>query len=406
MDITLLKSQYNFLFSEKRHTAIVGGYGSGKTNAGVIKTIYQKIANNNKPVAYYLPTYGLIKKNAMPRFKSILSDMGIGFTAQENLIKTTHGEIWLISMDNPEALVGYEVSYSLIDEADILPKHKMKEAYKNIKARCRLPVFDNKGNAIANKTDFVGTPEGYKFLYDFFKDEHKDKCLIRARTDDNIFLPKDFVNDLRAEYSAELVKAYLEGEFVNLTTGNVYLNYSRFENNIDTTIKDTNQLFIGLDFNIGKMCAIVSAFINGRLHIIDEIVNFYDTFAVCDEIVKRYTGYQVSIFPDASCKQRSTSGVSDYDILKSYGFNIVVGGSNPLVRDRINAVNVALCSGNGIRSLLVNSNRCRNLSEALEAHGYDKNGEPDKKSGHDHICDALGYVVVEFFKPKRTVRLA
>jgi hypothetical protein len=33
------------------------------------------------------------------------------------------------------------------------------------------------------------------------------------------------------------------------------------------------------------------------------------------------------------------------------------------------------------------------LVESLEKQSYDKNGEPDKKAGFDHIVDAAGYFV-------------
>jgi hypothetical protein len=31
--------------------------------------------------------------------------------------------------------------------------------------------------------------------------------------------------------------------------------------------------------------------------------------------------------------------------------------------------------------------------ESLEKQAYDKNGEPDKKGGFDHIVDAAGYFI-------------
>ena len=43
---------------------------------------------------------------------------------------------------------------------------------------------------------------------------------------------------------------------------------------------------------------------------------------------------------------------------------------------------------------MVNPETCPHLVEALEKQAYDKFGEPDKKSGMDHVLDAAGYVIV------------
>ena len=42
---------------------------------------------------------------------------------------------------------------------------------------------------------------------------------------------------------------------------------------------------------------------------------------------------------------------------------------------------------------MVNDTACPRFSEALEQQSYDKNGEPDKTTGHDHHNDAGGYFV-------------
>ena len=70
--ITLFKHQDDFLYSEAIHTGLVAGFGSGKSFAGTLKTLSKKLAYPGIDVAYYLPTYPLIKDIAFPRFKEIL----------------------------------------------------------------------------------------------------------------------------------------------------------------------------------------------------------------------------------------------------------------------------------------------------------------------------------------------
>ena len=48
-----------------------------------------------------------------------------------------------------------------------------------------------------------------------------DRKLIKMRTADNPHLPPDFIERLKEEYDPNLLQAYLNGEFVNLNTGQV-----------------------------------------------------------------------------------------------------------------------------------------------------------------------------------------
>jgi uncharacterized iron-regulated protein len=93
-------------------------------------------------------------------------------------------------------------------------------------------------------------------------------------------------------------------------------------------------------------------------------------------------------------------------MLRSAGFQVLANSINPRVRDRVAAMN-AMIHNQGVRRLFVNSNDCPSLAEALEQQAWDKNGEPDKTSGHDHVNDAIGYLVAYRFSVARgPVKLA
>lgn len=70
--IKLLHPQKKFYLSDSRHTAFIGGFGSGKSYVGVAKTLRKKLEYPKIPVAYYLPTYSLIKDIAFPKFSELL----------------------------------------------------------------------------------------------------------------------------------------------------------------------------------------------------------------------------------------------------------------------------------------------------------------------------------------------
>ena len=401
IDIDALVHQVEFIQSNVRHTALVGGYGSGKSFSGVLKTLLKKIQyGQNIPVAYYLPTYGLITDVAYPKFLEMLEIFGIKYTTNkaQSVINTEVGQIYLRSMQNPERIIGYEVGYSLIDETDILPKEKMSTVFAMIigRNRSKLP------NGEQNKVDVVGTPEGFKWLYDFFVTNPSDnKKMIKAKTLDNPFLPIGYVDSLRDTYDKAKLSAYLEGEFVNFSSGTVYHSFNRKYHNFNAEVKPKETLYLGMDFNIEKMACVVFVIRKGIIYAVDEFTNVYDTFQMIDLIKEKYTKHPKIIFPDASGNNRKTAGVSDIQALKRAGFLVLALTKNPAVKDRVNYKNLAFQK----EKLFVNVKNCPTYTEALEQHAYDKNGVPDKTTGHDHVNDAGGYGVYGIVKKKKLISI-
>ncbi len=391
IDIKVLPHQIDFINSNATHTGIVGGFGSGKSKAGTLKTIEKKKQYPGINVAYYLPTYPLIKDIAFPNFKEVLDIMGIPYVLKETDKEfiTPFGKIILRSMDKPDTIVGYEVGYSLIDEADILSKKKMRNVFVKIAARNRKPLPNGDGNCI----DMVSTPEGFKFLYDFFVRETKpNRTLIKAKTKDNPFLPESYIQTLMDIYSEQELEAYLGGEFVNLNTGTVYHTFNRKVNHSDREIKPNDVLHVGMDFNITNMSATIRVTDGKNSTAADEVTGAYDTADMIRILKYRYPKHRIVVYPDASGNARNTAGDSDIKLLKKARFVVRVGKSNPSVRDRITVVNGSFKNANAETTNYVNTNNCPELTEAYERLPY-KNGVPDKESGFDHITDADGYCV-------------
>lgn len=421
--VDVLIHQARFIESEAKHTALIGGYGSGKTQGGILKVISKKMKYPGIPVAYYMPTYGLIEDVAFERFEGLFNEYGIAYTLNKSkyYYDTPFGRIIMRSLNNADRIVGYEVGYSLIDETDLLPMESMTTAFKKIIARNRkrLPNGDK------NQVDVVGTPEGFKFAYNFFVKEKKgNRVIIRAKTKDNPYLPEDYIEMLSDSYTPQQLEAYLNGEFVNLTSGNVYHRFDRVKNHSSRVVELNDVLHIGMDFNVTKMNAIVHvvdekeidwlvrdidtgeiSIIRKKVRIktaVDEFVNAYDTAELIGLIKERYQGYKIIIYPDASGDSRkSNSSKSDIDLLKGAGFVVRKLSKNPFVKDRVNAMNISFLDTAGNKIYYVNTDKCSNYTEALEQQTY-KNGEPDKASGFDHSTEAGGYFVYYDNKPTKT----
>ncbi|MDQ1165919.1 phage terminase large subunit [Flavobacterium sp. SORGH_AS_0622] len=385
LQIKPLKHQKEFLLSNSVHTALIGGYGAGKSHAGVLKTVIKKIEFCGLNVAYYLPTYALIKDIALPKFSEILTDFGIKFkiNKHDNTITTDYGKILLRNMSDPNKIVGYEVAYSMIDEADTLPKGKMSDIFVRILGRNRLKLPNNQPNCV----DTVSTPEGFGWLYEFFvKEWTTNKKVIRARTYDNPYLPENYIETLRESYSEALFNAYINGEFVNLNSASVYKSFNRKINKSVETIQPNDILYIGLDFNVTKMNAVIHVLRDNVLHAVDEIANGFNTQDICDILKTRFAEFKIYVIPDASGNARASNGASNFDIIRSNGFIIDAPRKNPSISDRVNGLNLAFENG----TYYVNDDKCPNFTEALENQVY-KNGVPDKAGGYDHITEAGGY---------------
>lgn len=399
-EIQVLKHQREFVVSDYTHTGLVAGFGAGKSKAGTIKTVAKKMEYPGINVAYYLPTYSLIKDIAVPNFREFLAQMEIPFTYHETdkEFNTQFGKIILRSMDKADSIIGYEVGYSLIDEADVLPKKKMRDVFVKIVARNRKPLPDGKVNSI----DLVSTPEGFEFMYDFFvKNKKSNRNLIKAKTKDNPFLPETYIETLLDIYTEEELAAYLDGEFVNLKTGTVYHTFNRNNNHSNRVIKPSEVLHVGMDFNITKMSAVIHVTDGKIVTAVEEVTGAYDTADMISILKERYPKHKIVVYPDASGNARNTAGDSDIKLLRKAKFTIRVNGSNPSVRDRITTVNAGFLNSKGETTYYVNTNNCPEYTESLEKLPY-KNGAPDKESGFDHVTDGGGYAFYKIRKGTTT----
>ena len=157
------------------------------------------------------------------------------------------------------------------------------------------------------------------------------------------------------------------------------------------------------DFNVSPVSAAIAIRTSQGIHIIDEIVMYSsNTDELVQEIRNRYPAQRVTAFPDPAGAQRKTSagGRTDISILENAGFTVKYHRAHPPVRDRINAVNSALCSSTGERRLRIDP-KCKNVIKCLERQTYKEGTQvPDKDAGFDHMNDAVGYGI-EFLMPVR-----
>jgi hypothetical protein len=189
-------------------------------------------------------------------------------------------------------------------------------------------------------------------------------------------------------------------------SGRVYYQFDRNVHVGDYEFNPRLPIYIGMDFNIDPMSAIIiQEQPNGEIWVVDECVLYSSNVQeTADELSRRYYKHMgaITIFPDPAGNNRNHDrGETSLDILRDAGFqSILFKRKHPLVQDRINTVNRLLMAADGQIRLRIDRG-CRKFIESLEQTTYKEgSGEVDKKKSTEHAADAFGYYA-DFRHPMR-----
>ena len=416
----LTQPQSAFYQATEKYPLFVGGFGSGKSTTMTVSVVTDLVNYPGANIGCYAPTYDLLKLITEAFLIEYLEAAGLSFTfnKSDHIFQVQgYGQIICRSLSNPERIIGYEVFRSHVDELDTLKPKDAENAWNKVIARNRQKIYtlDAKGNQVRrpgtrlngppgldpyltelNRVSAYTTPEGYMFAYKrWVKDGGADYGIYRASTYSNPHLPEGYIEGLVNTYPEELISAYLEGEFVNLTSGSVYPSFDRILNGCTDTVQGNEPLCVGMDFNILKGAAGIHVLRNGLPHCVDQIHNAYDTDEQIATLKERYPNNPITIYPDASGDSRTSANTTKSDIakLKLAGFRVKVPSKNPPIKVRVASLNAMICNGEGERRYKVNAAACPDVVAGLEQQVYSDNGLPDKSSGLDHILDGCGYYI-------------
>ena len=242
-----------------------------------------------------------------------------------------------------------------------------------------------------------------------------------------VHLPQDFYDRLKSSYAELFYRQEVLGGYLDVFGGNAYYAFS--ELNIEAAKFNPDlPLCWALDFNVDPMCSIIcqieeykrtpwarAAYETSKVvRVLDEIVlPNSNTMEACEEVLRRaaalntnVASIKVNIYGDASGNSRSSkSGRTDYELIREcfrrYAITMSLrqNSANPVIRDRVNTMNHALCSGSHERKVFVDP-KCRELiKDFREVHWKrDASGNPtgalDRSDPQrTHLSDALSYLV-------------
>ena len=384
---------------------LVTGYGGGKTLIGGKRAI--SMALHNAPVPYMCvsPTYDLAMTTTVPTIEILLTGRRIPYhyNVSKKLFtirytnekgQTYPAYIWVRSGENPKRLKGSNLCGAWIDE----PFIQHKDVFLQMLARIRDPESKHM------ELNLTGTPEDLNWGYDISegdeRDDYPDLELIRASTRANLALPARYVQTLMNAYDAKLVEAYLEGKFVNLSSGQIYYSFDRVRNVQRVKEMESGPYYLGMDFNVDPMAAVVFTVKGERIHYLREFeLPNSDTEQMIDYAQEKMKGKIVGAYPDPSGKGRKTSapaGRTDFSIIRAAGVKVNGRKKAPFIRDRRNAVNKKFKDNTATIDPA-----CKKLIRYTEQLTHDK---LNKQEDMTHLRDAADYPV-EFIYPIKRPKL-
>lgn len=394
----LSPAQQTITLNTSRWRVVIAGRRFGKTHLAIRELCYHARIPD-KDVWYVAPSYKMAKQIVWKKLKSRLQDLNWikKHNETELTINLVNGStISLKGADNYDSLRGVGLDFIVLDEfADIDPD----AWYETL----RPTLSDKQGRAL-----FIGTPKGISnWSYELYQNslDNQDWSSFQYTTVDGGNVKPEEIESAKRDLDERTFRQEFLATFETYA-GRIYYAFDRVGNVTDGAIepKDLDTIYVGMDFNIDPMSAVIAIRRGDILYAIDEVRMYSsNTQELVEEIRNRYPKSKVMCYPDPAGHQRKSSagGATDITILQNAGWVVKAPRQHTPVRDRINAVNSRLCDSTGIRHLFIKPT-CKYTIEGLERHTY-KEGttQPDKDSGYDHMMDALGYMIDYLFPVRR-----
>ena len=377
---------------------LIGGYGCGKSATDVALCLYLYESYHDSPepvtVGIFGVTIKLLKQTVVADLERAFERGGIAYkdNSQAGTIKAGNVTFVYLAMQNPDDIYAFNFHCAICDEIDEVPAEKVMPIVTAIQERCRktMPA----GHHMPSRPPFIcftTTAQGLGGTYQLLK--HLEKrdlpyIKIRGRTADNTSIDPQQLELLMGLYDGDERRAFLEGEFVNLSTGRVYPVFDMSKHRINPIpLMPGEHVFVGQDFNAGYNAAVICIVRGNIIYAVrEERWDYVGDAAV--KLREMFPNSQITFIPDASGKEIMSGFAEEFS---RNNIDIHWNNVNPSITERITAVNNAFRYGqlfifDGLESLLL----------GLETRDFDDMGKPRKGKGPkalDHHCDAFEYAV-------------
>lgn len=397
----LLRHQEASINSIRMHPEIpfvflIGGFGCGKsfTDVQLCLFLYHAYKNSKEPITIGIlgVTIKLLKQTVIADLERAFDAGNISYRDNSQAGTITVGQVTFVylAMQNPDDIYAFNFHCAICDEIDEVPSERVQKIVTAIQERCRVVM--PAGRDMPSRDPFIffsTTAQGLGGTYqliEYFKEKSLPYIKIRGRTQDNTNLAASQIKLLRGLYTEDEARAYLDGEFVNLSTGRVYPEYdARIHVYMPFKVKPTDTIYVGQDFNAGYNAAVEMVERNGKIYVVN--IHHWDYVGdAARRLRELYPSNKIIMIPDANGKEIMSGFVEEFE---QYNVEIHWNNINPSILERITGINKAFRFGN-----LFIFQGLKKLEMGLETRDFDDTGKPRKGKGPDaldHHCDAFEY---------------
>lgn len=421
--VLLLPHQERFLQSRKnfpdiRWHFLLAGYGAGKSRSlaiSVLDIVYELDGEKDDGGLYAKIivggyTYAHLEQTLMIDLMAYLDASKTPYheDSKNHILTIGTVQVIFVQLLEPGKIFGQSVYCALCDEIDELPEETMIEAMKSISQRVRQVMPNHRSPFIMAASTAQGM-KGFYRLYCHYRKSGIGFVLTRARTQDNWYLPKEYILDLWKNFTETERKVYMEGAFLSVTQGRVIPGFDWDRNflpdsDLDLGIMPGERVYIGQDFNSGYNRGSAWIARNGVLHCIKRY-DFPDADDMAD--IYRYDFPEQDIFwlPDVTIKDQYPHFARS---LRKNDIHIIHRSKSPLVEDSCFLIS-KLC----LQSRVMIHSQAREVAEAFSTASRGKDNKIPKGVGpnspiHDidgarYVCSYLALVLPEFRDIRRGI---
>jgi phage terminase large subunit-like protein len=233
-----------FADSKEKFGVFVSSRQSGKTILGENLMLYWLLKNPNQLGCWISPVYKQARK-VHEELSNIAKDIIVSSNKAEYSITFINGsKLTFLSADSPDSIRGYSFHFMIIDEAAYVNERTISQAI--------LPML----NAIGKKCLMISTPKGRNHFYNYYQkgldDSNELYISFKARSDENPYSDKDFIEEQRRSLPTDIFKMEYEGAFVD-SSNDVFKGLDKVSvvNEFQHQNK-SERCFVGVDVGLSK----------------------------------------------------------------------------------------------------------------------------------------------------------
>ena len=379
--LTLIDYQRQFIESQKKIVALIGGTGCGKTFLLPIILLYKSrllYQSNQEKVEIIVmaPTYKMLLRNPLKYILRHFNEIGLEYklNKSEMTIIFAYGIIYLISGESYESMQGIHADLVIMDEAGLMSKPVLDTALQRV-------AFKN-GQLLILSTPYSANHWLKTEVYDEHLKSNPNIDVFNPRSSENPFYPLSEIERARKVLPAWKFTMFFEARFTR-PAGLVFESVEYIE---PFKLPQGYSYFRGLDFGFNNPNAVVQLAIDPNsetVYVIGEWKQSKTNIDDLEQVLKKGRGVAYA----------DPAGKDALETLRARGI--------PLVEAKKNVIaGISMLDGMFRAKKLLVFDNLHMLKDELSTYTWmvDKSerllDRPTKEN--DHLIDALRYAIFTY----------